>query len=276
MKRQGFVIKVLAAAVTAVMLTGCSVRINPDSPKEDTVTAQAVKVQAQAQTDGKTSAAKQGYGSGVQRDEKNRTTGALDFNSRYGKFDATAINEEDKNITLTFDQGYENGYTAKILDTLKEKNVKAIFFLLKDYAEKNPDLVKRMIDEGHIIGNHSVHHYSMPTLDEATCKREITDMHTYVKNAFGYEMNLFRPPMGEFSELSLALTKECGYKTVMWSFAYADWDTNNQPDEQASAKKLVDAAHEGAIYLLHSVSKTNADILGQVIDGSRAKGFDFN
>ena len=114
---------------------------------------------------------KVGYGQGVLVDEKNRTTGALDFNAQYCKLNAKAINNDDK-IYLTFDQGYENGYTEKILDVLKEKKVKATFFLLQDYAKKNPELVKRMIDEGHIVGNHSVHHYSMPTLGQAECESE--------------------------------------------------------------------------------------------------------
>lgn len=217
-----------------------------------------------------------GYGQGVQVDEQNRTTGALDFNASYKKLNATAIDEDSDKITLTFDQGYENGYTAKILDTLKEKKVKAVFFLLQDYAEKNPDLVKRMIDEGHIIGNHSVHHYSMPTLDEETCKTEIMDFHKYMQDNYNYNMTLFRPPMGEYSEFSLGVTANCGYKSVLWSFAYADWDTANQPDKATSSDKLINAAHKGAIYLLHSVSQTNTEILGDVIDGIREKGFEFN
>ena len=273
--------KTIAALLAVAALTGCADRPvdRPDIPQQ-TQTAQTARHERQAdakkQDVSRLSREKIGFGCGVQKDEKNRTTGALDFNSRYGQFNAKAINTDDKKITLTFDQGYENGYTAKILDTLKEKHVKAVFFLLKDYAEKNPELVKRMIAEGHTIGNHSVHHYSMPTLDDKTCESEITDMHKYIKDNFGCEMTLFRPPMGEFSEASLAVTDSCGYKTVMWSFAYADWDTQKQPDPAASEKKLVDAAHEGAIYLLHSVSKTNADILGSVIDGIRAKGFEFN
>ena len=269
--------KTIAALLAAAALTGCAERPvdRPDLPQQTQTAQTARQAQADKQDVSRLSREKTGFGCGVQKDEKNRTTGALDFNSRYGSFNATAINTDDKKITLTFDQGYENGYTAKILDTLKEKQVKAVFFLLKDYAEKNPDLVKRMIDEGHTIGNHSVHHYSMPTLDDKTCESEIMDMHKYVKDTFGCEMTLFRPPMGEFSEASLAVAKQCGYKTVMWSFAYVDWDTQKQPDPAASQKKLVDAAHEGAIYLLHSVSKTNADILGSVIDGIRAKGFEF-
>ncbi|MGN0634391.1 MAG: polysaccharide deacetylase family protein [Oscillospiraceae bacterium] len=218
---------------------------------------------------------KHGYGQGVQLDDKNRPTGALDFNSQYGKYNAEAIREDKKKMLLTFDQGYENGYTEKILDTLKAKKVKAVFFVLADYAEKNPELVKRMIDEGHIVGNHSVSHYSMPDLSAEQCREEIVGLHDYIKEEFGYEMTLFRPPMGEFSEQSLAVTKECGYKTMLWSYAYADWDTAAQPDPEQSKQKLISAAHEGAVYLLHSVSSTNAEILGDFIDGARANGFEF-
>lgn len=218
---------------------------------------------------------KNGYGQGTITDDENRPVGALDFNSRYGKYNAEAIREDEKKILLTFDQGYENGLTGQILDTLKEKNVKAVFFVLQDYAERNPELVQRMIDEGHIVGNHSVSHYSMPELSAEQCAEEINGLQDYMNENFGYEMTLFRPPMGEFSEQSLAVTKECGCKTVLWSFAYADWDTENQPDPASSEQKLIDAAHEGAIYLLHSVSQTNADILGGVIDGIRDKGFEF-
>lgn len=261
--------KAVVSILLAAALSGCSVTVAPESRSE-----QAMNVLEQTQKQD-LSHTKIGYGSGTQTDDKNRTTGALDFNRRYGDLNATAINENEKKITLTFDQGYENGYTAKILDTLKEKKVRAVFFLVKDYAEKNPELVKRMIDEGHIIGNHSVHHYSMPTLDEKKCRSEIMDMHEYIKENFGCEMELFRPPMGEFSQYSLSVTRDCGYKTLMWSFAYADWDTNNQPQPEAALKRVTSAAHEGAIYLLHSVSKTNAEILPKAIDEIRNKGFEF-
>ena len=191
---------------------------------------------------------KNGYGQGVQVDEKNRTLGALDFNEKYGMYNAQAIDDstDEKVIYLTFDQGYENGYTSVILDTLKEKNVKAIFFVLQDYAEKNPELVQRMIDEGHIIGNHSKSHYSMPDLSGDECQDEIDSLHQYMLDNFNYEMTLFRPPMGEFSEYSLAQTQLAGYKTVLWSFAYADWDVNAQPDYETAYQKLVSAAHPGA------------------------------
>ena len=278
-------IMIASVLTAALMMTSCSsnaVDNNMNSKPVQTSQSQDTKAQPlEKQADKKLldlsnlSREKTGYGQGVQTDDKNRTTGALDFNSNYSSLNATAINENSEKITLTFDQGYENGYTAKILDTLKEKNVKAVFFLLEDYAEKNPELVKRMIDEGHIIGNHSVHHYSMPTLDQASCEKEIMDMHKYVKEKFGYDMTLFRPPMGEYSPFSLGVTSNCGYKTMLWSFAYADWDTTNQPDKAAALEKCVNAAHPGAIYLLHSVSQTNAEILGDMIDGIRKNGFEF-
>lgn len=224
---------------------------------------------------GALSTEKHGYGQGVQLDDKNRPTGALDFNANYGKYGATALREDKKNILLTFDQGYENGYTAQILDTLKEKKVKAVFFLLQDYAERNPELVQRMIDEGHIVGNHSVSHYSMPDLSVEECRQEIEGLQEYMKQNFGVTMKLFRPPMGEFSEQSLSVTKDCGLSTMLWSFAYADWDVNAQPDPAQAKEKLIGAAHEGAIYLLHSVSQTNAEVLGEVIEGIRDEGFEF-
>lgn len=218
---------------------------------------------------------KVGYGQGVQLDESNRPLGALDFNTKYGKYNAKAIGDQKGKIMLTFDQGYENGYTAKILDTLKEKNIKAVFFVLQDYAEKNPELVQRMIDEGHIVGNHSVTHKSMPTLTEEQCVQEIEGLHDYIKENFNYEMTLFRPPMGEFSEFSLAVTKNCGYETVLWSYAYADWDVNSQPDKNEALNKLTNAMHDGAIYLLHSVSSVNAEILPDFIDNALNAGYEF-
>lgn len=216
-----------------------------------------------------------GYGQGVEVDEQNRPVGALDFNQKYGKWDATAINTDSKKILLTFDQGYENGLTGKILDTLKEKHVKAVFFVVQDYAERNPELVQRMIDEGHTVGNHSVTHRSMPSLSPTDCAAEVNGLNDYLEENFGIRPTLFRPPMGEFSELSLAMTQRCGCKTMLWSFAYADWNVDDQPDPTEAKEKLVSAAHEGAIYLLHSVSQTNADILGDFIDEVRANGFEF-
>lgn len=276
----------LLMTAAAMLATGCAAADNDTADRSGNTaeSTSAAKKTARTTMDsaavepvqgGALSTEKHGYGQGVQLDDKNRPTGALDFNANYGKYGATALREDKKNILLTFDQGYENGYTAQILDTLKEKKVKAVFFLLQDYAERNPELVQRMIDEGHIVGNHSVSHYSMPDLSVEECRQEIEGLQEYMKQNFGVTMKLFRPPMGEFSEQSLSVTKDCGLSTMLWSFAYADWDVNAQPDPAQAKEKLIGAAHEGAVYLLHSVSQTNAEVLGEVIDGIRDEGFEF-
>lgn len=215
-----------------------------------------------------------GYGQGTNVDENNRPVDAVQFNSRFGDLDAFALSEDDNRIIITFDQGYENGYTAKILDTLKEKDVQAIFFLTGPYAQTEHDLVQRMIDEGHILGNHGMTHASLPTLSDEDAKKEIMSLHDYVMENYGYEMQYFRCPCGEYSERALETAKNCGYKTLFWSSAYVDWNTNSQPSPAEGLKKLGDAAHGGEILLLHSVSATNAEILGQLIDDFRAKGFE--
>ncbi len=215
-----------------------------------------------------------GYGQGVETDDQNRPVGAEMFNDEMSEYGCYAMLDEDKAIHLTFDQGYENGYTAPILDTLKEKNVKAVFFLTGDYAERNEELVKRMIDEGHIIGNHGMKHASLPTLSVDDAEKEIMSLHEFVKEKYGCEMKYFRPPCGEYSEQSMAVCQKLGYKTLLWSFAYPDWDVNNQPDPTAAFEKVTKAAHGGGIFLLHSVSATNAEILPRVIDDLRAKGFE--
>ncbi|MBQ6035582.1 MAG: polysaccharide deacetylase family protein [Ruminococcus sp.] len=215
-----------------------------------------------------------GYGQGTNVDENNRPVDAVQFNSRFGDLDAFALSEDDKRIIITFDQGYENGYTAKILDTLKEKDVQAIFFLTGPYAQTEHALVQRMIDEGHILGNHGMTHASLPTLSDEDAKKEIMSLHDYVMENYGYEMQYFRCPCGEYSERALETAKNCGYKTLFWSSAYVDWNTNAQPSPAEGLKKLGDAAHGGEILLLHSVSATNAEILGQLIDDFRAKGFE--
>lgn len=208
-------------------------------------------------------------------DEKNRPSGPLQFQEKYKDLGAYFIMPDSNDIYLTFDEGYENGYTKAILDTLKEKKVKAIFFITYDYAKGQPDLVRRMIDEGHVVGNHSTKHKSFPDLSVEEAAKDIQTTHEYVKEQFGYEMYLFRYPMGEFSEQSLALLQSLGYKSVFWSFAYLDYDVNNQPITIEATDKIVSKAHPGAIYLLHAVSKTNSMVLGECIDLIRDKGYDF-
>ncbi len=217
---------------------------------------------------------KKGWGQGVQVDSRNRPISCDSYQTKYGQYGAVFIMPDtSKTMYLTFDEGYENGYTAKILDTLKEKKCSAVFFVTMPYVKQNPELVRRMIDEGHIVGNHSVNHKSMPTLSTEEAAQEIIGLHNYVKENFGYEMTLFRPPMGEWSTRTLEIANRLHYKTILWSYAYLDYDVNNQMGVDKAFPKVTGAAHNGAVYLLHAVSKDNAQMLGDVIDAFRADGY---
>lgn len=167
------------------------------------------------------------------------------------------------------------GYTPQILDTLKSNNVKAAFFITGHYLNTQSDLVKRMIDEGHIVGNHTVNHPSMPDLTNDKLKEEITKLHMAVFEKFNYEMKYLRPPKGEFSQRTLELTKSLGYTTVMWSFAYDDWDENKQGREEYAKTKIISNTHNGAVILLHANSKDNANILDEVIKEIQKQGYEF-
>ena len=184
-------------------------------------------------------------------------------------------NSESKKIYLTFDLGYEAGYTEKILEILKENDVKATFFITGHYLNTQTELVKRMIDDGHIIGNHTVNHKSMPTIDLATIKTEVMDLHKAVYEKFGYEMKFIRPPKGEYSKRTVAYTNTLGYTTVMWSFAYDDWDEAKQGREEYGKKKILDNVHNGEIMLLHATSKDNSNILDEVIKEIKNMGYEF-
>lgn len=219
-----------------------------------------------------------GWGQGIQFDENNCPITVVPFNKAYGKYGGVAVSDDrkTKNITLTFDQGYENGYTPKILDALKEKNVSAVFFVTMDYAKRNDELMKRMIKEGHTIGNHTTNHPSMPSVSVEQNIKEIALLHNYILDKYDYNMTVLRPPMGEFSSRTLQTANLMEYKTIMWSFAYKDWDPKNQMGADTAKKKVIKAAHNGAIYLLHAVSKDNAEILGDVIDELSQNGFGFD
>lgn len=219
------------------------------------------------------------YGfSSSNRDELNRPTGVLYYESLYGQYDVNFIGSDTENVVyLTMDEGYEAGYTPEILDVLKEKNVKAVFFVTKQFVTENPDLVQRMIDEGHQIGNHTCAHPSagMPSLGMEAEYEDIQWLHDYVQENFGYEMTLFRFPSGIFSEQSLALLNYMGYTPVFWSYAHADWDTSNQPDEAEALANCLASLHPGEIFLLHAVSSTNTHNMADFIDGVRAAGYEF-
>ena len=183
----------------------------------------------------------------------------------------------EKVLYLTFDAGYENGCTAKILDTLKEKQVPAAFFLVGNYIRQSPDLVRRMVAEGHTVGNHTMHHYDMSRLsDKAAFSKELTDLEALYKETVGQELpKYYRPPQGIYSEENLKMAQELGYKTLFWSLAYVDWNNDAQPTREAAFAKLLPRTHNGAVVLLHSTSKTNAEILGELIDKWKEAGYRF-
>ena len=182
-----------------------------------------------------------------------------------------------KSLYLTFDEGYENGYTVKILDVLEEENVPAAFFVVKPYIIQNPEIIKRMNLEGHLVCNHSSHHPSMASItDKEKFIKEFTEVEDAYKEITDSEMpKFFRPPMGKYSLTSLKQTKELGYKTIFWSFAYKDWIIDNQPSKEMAIKKITSGVHPGCIMLLHAVSKTNNHVLKDVITQLKNEGYEF-
>lgn len=174
---------------------------------------------------------------------------------------------EEKTIYLTFDAGYENGYTAQILDVLKKHNAPAAFFLVGHYMKTAPELVQRMVSEGHLVCSHSMNHKDMAAIsDFSAFKADLEELESTYTELTGKQMpKYFRPPEGRFCERSLKFTEELGYKTIFWSFAYKDWYVDAQPSEEEAIKTITTRIHPGAIVLLHATSKTNADVLDRVI-----------
>ena len=192
--------------------------------------------------------------------------------------DAAYIGDtSEKVIYLTFDAGYENGCTEKILDTLKKHEVSAAFFLVGNYIEKNADLVRRMVQEGHTVGNHTMHHPDMSKIsDSAAFEKELKDLEALYKQTTGQEMpKYYRPPQGTYSEENLKMAQALGYKTVFWSLAYVDWNNDAQPTKEAAFGKLLPRIHNGAVVLLHSTSQTNAEILDELLTKWEEMGYRF-
>ena len=195
------------------------------------------------------------------------------------QYDAYYVDQDagdDKVMYLTFDCGYENGYTEQILDTLKKHNAKACFFVTQTYIRDNVELVKRMKEEGHQVGNHTVTHPSMPGISVEKQKEELQTCADYMKEATGYRMDpYFRPPSGEYSERVLQLAKDMGYKTIFWSMAYLDYDVNNQPGKDYVIEHFDKYYHNGAIPLMHNVSESNAQALDTVLSNLTELGYRF-
>lgn len=180
-----------------------------------------------------------------------------------------------KSLYLTFDEGYENGYTAKILDVLEMTSTPAAFFVTGPYLEEQTELVGRMIDDGHIIGNHTVNHLNLPKQTDETIRKEYDELNKKCEELYGVTMQYTRPPEGEYSERVLAITQEMGYKTVLWSFAYKDWDVNMQQGSDYAFNQVTPYLHDGAILLLHAVSSDNANALEDIINYAQNEGYVF-
>lgn len=194
------------------------------------------------------------------------------------KYDAYyAGNSDEKVIYLTFDAGFENGNTPAILDALKKHNVPATFFVVGTFISSNQDLIKRMAAEGHTVGNHTYHHPDMSQLStKEAFQKELADVETEYKNITGQEMiRYYRPPQGKYSETNLQMAKDMGYKTFFWSLAYVDWYENDQPTKEEAFEKLLGRIHPGAIVLLHSTSKTNGEILDELLTKWEEMGYTF-
>ena len=193
-------------------------------------------------------------------------------------YDAAFLGDpQEKTIYLTFDAGYENGSTAKILDALAKHNVKAAFFLVGNYIERNPDLTRRMVEEGHIVGNHTMHHYDMSKLSDFDAfSKELSDLEDLFRETTGQELpKYYRPPQGIYSEENLKNAQKLGYKTVFWSLAYVDWNNDSQPTREEAFAKLLPRIHNGAVVLLHSTSQTNGEILDELLTRWEELGYRF-
>lgn len=202
---------------------------------------------------------------------------SAEYLSRFGAYYIDEKGARDKTIYLTFDAGYENGNTEDILDVLKEKDVPAAFFVVGNFVEDEPEILRRMEAEGHIVGNHTMTHPDMASIaDIDEFRGELTELEEAYKAVTGKEMKKFyRPPRGIYSENNLKQAQDMGYTTVLWSLAYEDWYENDQPTREDALNLLNKRIHPGAIVLLHSTSKTNARVLGELIDGWREKGYKF-
>lgn len=194
------------------------------------------------------------------------------------KYDAHFLRDTtEKKLYLTFDAGFENGNTEAILDALQKHQIKATFFVVGHYLETAPELVKRMVEEGHTVGNHTYHHYDMSKiLDQESFAEEISSVEEKYKEITGQEMvKYYRPPQGKYSLQNLQMAKDLGYHTFFWSLAYVDWNQDAQPSHEEAFEKLLSRAHPGAIVLLHNTSSTNGEIMDELLTKWESEGYTF-
>lgn len=218
---------------------------------------------------------KETIGWGVMRNKEHKTP-CLENVELLKKYNSYCVGDTSKKkIYLTFDEGYENGYTGKILDTLKMENIKAVFFITGPYLKDHPELVERMIKEGHEVGNHTVNHPSLPSIDDKRIRSELKELDSKFYEKFNTHMTFFRAPKGEYSERTLKITNDMGYINLFWSFAYDDWYRDKVRGKDYAHKIVTENLHNGAILLLHAVSKDNADALPYIIKTAKDCGYEF-
>lgn len=258
--------KIICAILAAGMLCGCSA---------NTVKTENETVDAVSQT-GYEAADNTASGWGLVRKkgtEPEVTAKQKEVLQKYGAYYMDS--SKPKALYLTFDEGYENGYTSKILDVLEATKTPAAFFVTGPYLESQTELVERMAQDGHIIGNHTVNHINMPKSSVETIQKEINDLSKLCEETCGVKMKYVRPPEGEYSERTLAVMRDMGYTPVFWSFAYKDWDVNLQKGAQYAFDQVTPYLHDGAILLLHAVSSDNANALEDIINYAKKEGYEF-
>lgn len=267
-----------------IAMTGCALKdseAGQEQPKEENavteMTTEATTMEPTTAVSDYESFSNKKYEWWFKRDTEHGQSGCQeDFDIR--QYDAyyVAPDSESKVIYLTFDCGYENGFSPSILDTLKKENVKAAFFVTQTFIRDNIELTKRIKEEGHLVCNHTVRHPSLPELSVDEAKQELLKCQEYMKEATGYDMDRFvRPPRGEYSERTLQACKDLGYKSIFWSIAYLDYDVNNQPGAGYVTEHFSKYYHPGAIVLMHNISSANAQALPDVIKLLKAEGYRF-
>ena len=274
--------KIFSIAISLTLLCSCAkkeIKVLPEISETETETiTQYEEPETSVSPEPMGATSKKSHSYGV---AKNGVANEISINAQKyfetNNFKAFCLDtkSENKVLYLTFDCGYENGYTSKILDVLKEKNVNATFFCTLPQVKENPDLIQRMINEGHIVGNHSVTHPSFAEISTEQIKEEILGMEKYLKENFNYSEPYFRFPKGEYNENALNVIGSLGYTSVFWSLAYADWDLNNQKGADFAYETIVSRLHPGAVILLHSVSQDNANALARIIEKAREEGYEF-
>lgn len=267
-----------STSVTVITAEPTTAEIITEAPTQTTAVYTTVPVTKPANSSSGLSTKRREHSYGVAKDGKPHSI-SVDNQAYFDSLDMGAFcldtKTQEKVLYLTFDCGWENGYTFQVLDTLKEKNVPAAFFCTLDHIDAEPELIRRMIDEGHIVGNHSANHPDFSEISREKMTSEIKECEERLVNDFGYTPVFFRYPEGAYNEDSLDLVNSLGYKTAFWSCAYADWDVNNPKGADYAFETVTARLHPGAVILLHSVSPDNAEALGRIIDYAREQGYEF-